>query len=179
MPNHYIPRVVLPCAVCGTLVERERRTVGAWNGVACSRHCAGKLRGMRNVGLRHTTADRVIHDGYVRVRHPVTGKWIREHRLVVEQEIGRPLDRAELVHHENEIKTDNALGNLDITTFSEHSSHHNRGERSGNARLTESSVRAIRQRAAAGERQYRLCAEFGISRAHMCSIIKRRYWKHI
>ena len=54
--------------------------------------------------------------GYVRVLKPDHPKNIRgytyEHRLVIEQYLGRYLQPWETVHHINEIKIDNRLSNL-------------------------------------------------------------------
>jgi hypothetical protein len=54
----------------------------------------------------------------------VNGLRIMEHRHVMEQQIGRPLERDETVHHVNGIKTDNRLENLELW-----SSRHPKGQR--------------------------------------------------
>lgn len=58
--------------------------------------------------------------------HPFAHKgYIQEHRWVMEQAIGRYLDRKEYVHHRNEIKDDNRLENLEIMDPSTHGHLHN------------------------------------------------------
>jgi hypothetical protein len=54
--------------------------------------------------------------GYVFVfmpKHPFAKKgYIQQHRLIVEAKIGRYLTPEEVVHHLNEMKTDNRIENL-------------------------------------------------------------------
>lgn len=67
---------------------------------------------------------RILINGYVKVRmpeHPAsTAGYVYEHRLVMEQHLGRRLARDEVVHHINENKTDNRLANLRVMTNSDH-----------------------------------------------------------
>ena len=53
------------------------------------------------------------------------GRKIGEHRAVMEAHLGTRLDPSLLVHHENEIKTDNRPENLVVMTHAEHSALHN------------------------------------------------------
>lgn len=46
------------------------------------------------------------------------------HRILVENNIGRPLKNTEQVHHKNGIKTDNRLTNLQVVTKSAHAILH-------------------------------------------------------
>lgn len=57
----------------------------------------------------------------------IDGKWIPEHRYVMEQKIGRALKRHELVHHIDDDSLNNDIENLQIVTAGEHNAIHNPG----------------------------------------------------
>lgn len=76
----------------------------------------------------------ITHNGYKMLLcpdHPYAdGKgYVREHRFVVEEYLGRLLDDFEKVHHCNEDKLDNELENLDITSLAIHTSNHHTGKK--------------------------------------------------
>lgn len=54
-----------------------------------------------------------------------------------------------------------------------------RGERSSNAKLTETDVREIRSRREAGVMLHVIAEEFGTTKANVDHIVKRRSWKHV
>lgn len=67
--------------------------------------------------------------GYVlllRPDHPRAQRsgYIYEHRLVMEEVLGRLLEPHEVVHHRNQVKTDNRPENLELMTVSEHNREH-------------------------------------------------------
>lgn len=56
--------------------------------------------------------------------HAIHGRYVLEHRLIMEKAIGRFLKKEEIVHHKNMKKYDNRLSNLQIMSPSEHAKHH-------------------------------------------------------
>lgn len=88
----------------------------------CSAAC--QIANRRNAPLGSIAYDKA---GYrlVKVVTPEgTTDWVQEHRLVVEQHLGRLLERHELIHHRNGVKTDDRIENLLVTTNSEHKKIH-------------------------------------------------------
>jgi DNA-binding transcriptional regulator YiaG len=90
-----------------------------------------------------------------------------------------------VVCHRNLDSTDNRADNLMHATQAENiqqgveAGRHVRGERQHLAKLTEDSVRAIRERLAAGESSAALARAYGVSKATIGQIKGHRTWRHL
>lgn len=109
------------CPRCGRKVIRP--TGEGKRLTACSQSCSqiGKRRGAYK--------ESVIISGYEYIyspEHPNAMKsgYIGKHRLVLESKLGRYLMDGEIAHHVNENKLDNRPENIELMTFSKHSSFH-------------------------------------------------------
>ena len=72
---------------------------------------------------------RHMHNGYIEIyapKHPHKNKrnCIYEHQKVMEDYLGRYLEKGEVVHHKDLCKTNNNIENLQLLTMSEHSKLH-------------------------------------------------------
>jgi hypothetical protein len=69
-------------------------------------------------------------DGYVHLKvgsdHPMAHKngWAREHRVMMSERLGRVLKPSEVVHHKNDERTDNRIGNFELKGAGVHTGEH-------------------------------------------------------
>lgn len=115
---------IFKCDICGSSVTRIKK-----DGIKakfCSHVCYAKNRIKRGAYKK-----RIISKKYIYIYMPShpnaigTKKlYIAEHRLKIEEKIGRYLTDKEIVHHKNENTMDNRIENLQLMTNSEHIKYH-------------------------------------------------------
>jgi hypothetical protein len=122
-----------PRYVCDACQERKRLSKicsveGCDNVMKVRGWCDGHYKRWRKTGepgeaadLRKNGGVRVVADGhgYIRLwipdgKIPGRGKHKLQHRLVMEEHLGRPLLAHENVHHINGVRDDNRLENLEL-----------------------------------------------------------------
>lgn len=105
-----------PCAACGLPTTRYISSRGS--SIFCSTQCRNEHK-RANPKRRSNKSDYVLL--FVGTSYPGATKhgYIMEHRKVMQETLGRQLERHENVHHINGIKTDNSIANLELWTTSQ------------------------------------------------------------
>ena len=109
----------LVCDNCGVQFLRPAWRKKSPAGVFCGRSCRYKShRGVRAPNWRG--GRQMSAWGYWLAWDSGRGRYVQEHRLVVERHLGRRLDRREVVHHLNGDQLDNRIENLHTCSQAEH-----------------------------------------------------------
>lgn len=116
------------CANCGKEFEPSKTqwsnfTRGINKHMFCSIGCVGEFySGENNYSWKGRRS--VDERGYVRIQLGGRGGYKYEHRIVMEEKLGRKLRPEEVVHHINGDRQDNRPENLMLLSDSEHGRHH-------------------------------------------------------
>jgi hypothetical protein len=111
------------CDYCGKKFTKTKAHFKRANNHFCSIECRRAwYRGKNNPLWK---GGKSIKGGYKIIRCPEhpncdSGKYVKEHRLVMEKHLGRYLYPWETVHHKNGIKDDNRIENLKLLPGNEH-----------------------------------------------------------
>lgn len=108
----------LNCAVCDKEFYVQAYRLKNPKTKYCSRSCLAKVHlsqfadqyGFKSTGKPHHTYKHITVDG----------KRVREHRWIMEQHLGRKLEKWEHVHHINDDSSDNRIENLEVLSNSDH-----------------------------------------------------------
>lgn len=112
------------CKYCSRVTEKYDRDASFF----CNRDCY--MNWKRENPNKKAYKEKIFVSGYWYIYMPShpratkNGRYIAEHRLRLEEKIGRLLKSDEVAHHKNGIKTDNRKSNLEVMTQSEHIKHH-------------------------------------------------------
>lgn len=109
--------------------QRDDIKAGRAKTLYCGHSC--QVAGKNRTGLTEATKEK-IRQARLTVGD-ANGHWYRklngqhEHRVVVEQQLGRKLSSKEIVHHKDHNKRNNHLTNLEVMTQAEHAKLHHKG----------------------------------------------------
>lgn len=126
---------------------------------------------------------------YISLKKHTGSKYIsrRVHRLVAKAFIPNPSNKP-YINHKNGIKNDNRVENLEWVTASENDIHAfenglrepMKGEKNGNATLSDKDVLEIRRLYfEGGVSQYTIAESYGIVQNHVSDIVNFKRWSHI
>jgi len=99
------------CLICKSSIIQSQRLKGKNN----PRWCGGRIKNGQYIAVL------LEHDNLF-IKMAKKNRYVLEHRYIMAQHLGRCLEKWEIVHHINRIKTDNQLQNLKlVSSASNHS----------------------------------------------------------
>lgn len=183
-------KIDVQCSCCGDKHRRRKYDVKDQSNWMC-KPC---VTAERNKALSRPDGAVRTHlkSGYLEEKS--NGEWRRQHILVMERSIGRRLTLDEVVHHRNEVKTDNRIENLQLMTNGEHTALHSTGKtftterkkniseavrQSGRSKITTDSILWIRERAKEGMMSRESIAiALGVSKSAVVRVISDKSWRY-
>ncbi|MBN2312337.1 MAG: HNH endonuclease [Sedimentisphaerales bacterium] len=125
----------------------------------------------------------------------VNGIKVDEHRYVMQQFLGRPLLRTEIVHHKDGNPRNNSIDNLRLMSPQEHARHHLTGRHTcplskqelqslgrrhrTSAKLEASDIPVIRKMISRGIEQQFIASIYGVHRTQISRIKKGITWSWV
>lgn len=110
------------CRSCAAKITgKARRGKPAWNKGMIFEHLRGEKSPTWKGGEYQSS------DGYTMIKHTCCRGWKaykKRHIVVVEEQIGRPLEKGEIVHHIDGNKSNDDLENLWLTSHRDHRNAH-------------------------------------------------------
>ncbi len=123
-----VKMVWVPCSICDKYRWISIYSYRDGKKQRC-RHCWIKTNIFQN--NHKWRGGKIINgNGYVMIRIGLR-KYKFEHRIIMEEHIGRPLKDHEIIHHKNGERTDNRIENLELTNKGKHIKDHHRGYTDG------------------------------------------------
>jgi hypothetical protein len=122
----------------------------------------------------------------VKLNWQAKGKTFRIHRLVAIAYVPNPLNKPE-VNHIDGVKTNNRDSNLEWATPKENMQHahyvlhaiNRRGKENGRAKLTEETVKEVRQLAQSRENFAEIGRKFGVTKEAIGYAVRRVTWRNV
>ena len=115
---------LIQCNECGIKKWIPGSKIKYGAGKFCSKPCYTKDQAKRRLDKSlKWQGGKVIQLGYYMIKQ-LNGRYEREHRLIMEKNIGRKLKKGEDVHHVNGNKLDNRIENLQLLLAKDHHKGH-------------------------------------------------------